>query len=120
MVYLASPYSHKSDVVMKYREELVSTVAAELTAAHRVTLFLPITQSSRMAQLRPKLFGTSFSAWKDIDLDAIDHCEEVWVVKIDGWKESIGVTAEILHAELQGIPVKFVSPKTYRFVKRGK
>lgn len=119
MVYLASPFSHKSETVMKYREELVSIVAAELTAMYRVTLFMPITQSYRMSQLRPKLFGTTFSAWKDIDLDAIEHCDEVWVVKMDGWKESIGVTAEILYAEENGIPVKFISPKTFKFVKRG-
>lgn len=118
MAYLASPFSHKSEIVMKYREELVSIVAAELTATHRVTLFMPITQSHRMSQLRPKLFGTTFSAWKDIDLDAIEHCDEVWVVKMDGWKKSIGVLAEIAHAEAKGIPVKYVSPKTYKFVKK--
>jgi len=117
MVYLASPFTHKSQKVMDYREELVSIAAAELTALHRVALFLPITQSYRMCQLRPKLFGTTFLAWQDIDLAAIDNCDELWVLKIDGWKKSVGVIAEIKYATEGNIPVKYISSKTFKFVK---
>lgn len=118
MAYLASPYSHELKSVMKMREEMISSIAAELTCRHQVTLFLPITQSSRMADLKPHLFGTSFAAWKDIDLDAINHCDELWVVKMDGWKQSIGVQAEIAHAKVKNMPIKYINPKTLKFVKR--
>lgn len=118
MAYLASPYTHKNPDIMEAREEFVSIIAAELTSKHRVALFLPITQSHRMVQLMPDLFGTSFESWKDIDLDAIAHCDELWVIKMSGWKESIGVRAEIAFAEEKNIPIKYISPKTAKFIKR--
>lgn len=114
LVYIASPYSHKSKHMMKYREEKVSSIAAELTFKYRYTLFLPITQSARMAQLRPELFGHTFAAWKDIDLDAIDHSDAVFVVTMSGWKKSIGVQAEIKYAKSKKIPVHYVHPKTLK------
>lgn len=118
LVYLASPYTHKSAHIMKYREEQVTITAAKLTEMFRVTLFLPITQSAAMARACPGLFGHTFSAWKDIDLDAIDHSDEVWVVKLSGWKKSVGVQAEIEYALKLKKPVKYINPKTLRFVNK--
>lgn len=118
LAYLASPFTHKSKHIMEYREEQISTIAAELTHRHQVTLFLPITQSHRMAQLRPNLFGTTFAAWKDIDLDAIAHSDELWVVKMSGWKQSVGVQAEIEYAKQIKIPIRYINPKTLKFVSK--
>lgn len=117
MVYLCSPYTNKSRHIMDYREEQVSITAARLTHKLGVTFFLPITQSARMSSLMPGLFGHTFATWKDIDLDAIDHSDEVWVLKLPGWRESIGVTAEINHAKKKGKPVKYINHKTSKITK---
>lgn len=80
-------------------------------------MFLPITQSAMMAKYNPALRDGTFAAWKKVDLKVISKCDEVWVVKMIGWKESVGVTAEIKFARKKGIKVKFIDPVSLKFVK---
>lgn len=122
MIYLASPFTYKSKgISMKvrfYREYLryreVSKSAAILQHRYKVVIFPPITISYQFKELYPKKFGTTFKDWKDIDICAIDHCDEIWVLMMDGWKESVGVQAEIKHAKKNKIPIRYVSSKTLR------
>lgn len=115
-VYLASPYSHDDEVVMMDREYDVTNAAAKLMEKHRVSFFLPITQSAAMKRFNPKL-GTSFEAWKDIDLNEIRLRDEVWVLMLDGWDKSIGVLAEIEYAKELDKPIKYIYHKSLRFKK---
>jgi hypothetical protein len=117
LIYLASPYSHKNRSMEYKRFYEITFIAAQLISKYGHAMFLPITQSHVLKDIEPHLFGTSFEFWKDIDLSAIDHSDEVWVVKLDGWKESIGVCAEIAHAKASKIPVKYVDHKTVKFVR---
>jgi hypothetical protein len=117
MIYLASPYSHPDKAVEAFRYIVVTKIAAYLIAEHNVAMFLPITQSHTLKDHELRLKGTTFAAWRDIDLCAIDHCDEVWVVKMKGWKESVGVTAEIDHAKLTNKPIKYINAKTYMFTR---
>lgn len=116
LIYLASPYSHPDKQMMDYREEVVTAVAAALTEQYGYSMFLPITQSAAMARHNPNLDG-AFESWKDIDLYTIkEKADEVWVVLLDGWRESKGVTSEINCAEMWGITVRFFDPIEMRFV----
>src|ERR1044072_5152305 len=93
-IYLASPFSAKGKLrnfIELCRERRITSIAAELTLQYGYAMFLPITQSYQLRAYLPKL-GTSFSKWKKIDLCAIEHSDEVWVVMMPRWKESIGVT----------------------------
>ena len=116
-IYLASPYSHPSRKVEKEREKEINRIGAELQARTGHALFPPITVSAHFKKLLPHKFGTSFSAWKDIDLTVVSKSDEVWVVKMSGWKDSIGVQAEIEYANDNEIPVMYINPKSLRFVK---
>lgn len=111
MVYIASPFSHKNFFVMCYRFYKITKIAALLYKKHKVCMFLPITQSGLMQVLVPSL-GGSFASWKDVDLAAIDHCDEVWVVKMSGWDKSIGVIAEVEYARENNTIVRFINPDT--------
>jgi len=106
LIYLASPYSDKDPKVQTSRYKLITKVAAYLTLNTGNCFFLPITQSYQLVKMIPAL-GGSFANWRDIDLYAISKSDEVWVVTMDGWKESVGVTAEIKFAIKSGIPVKY-------------
>jgi hypothetical protein len=46
--------------------------------------------------------------WREYDLWFIRQCDRLTVVMIDGWRESVGVTAEIAEAERLGIPVGYM------------
>lgn len=118
-VYLASPYSDKSKKVMKQREREITRVAAFLLDSHNVSFFLPITQSAPMARFNKRLKG-DFETWKDIDLNEIRLRDETWVVTMPGYKKSVGVQAEIKYAKSVGKVVRYISPKTLKFVNEPK
>jgi hypothetical protein len=116
LIYLASPYSSPKQEIMDYREDLVTSIAAALTEKYGYSMFLPITQSAPMTRANPNLDG-KFDTWKEIDLFMIkEKSDEVWVVLMDGWRESVGVQAEIKCAEDNNIPLKFFCPFEMRFL----
>lgn len=110
LIYLASPYSHKYKKVMKEREKEVNRIAAELTYKYGYAMFLPITQSAPLERIIPAL-GGSFEKWKNIDLEMIKRSDELWVVMLDGWKDSVGVTEEIIYAKSLNKPIYYIHPK---------
>lgn len=87
----------------------VSYKAGILEHRHRDTaFFLPITSSYVTQKLVRKLDG-EFAAWAAVDLTWISSCDEVWVLQMDGWDQSVGVLAEIDFAVKNSIPVVFLS-----------
>jgi hypothetical protein len=126
MVYLASPLSHPFKEIEKMRYEDINKVAANLHELYpQVAFILPITQSYKLKEYNTNL-GTSFEAWKDRDLEFINRSDELWIVTIDGWKESIGVMAELDFALQYQMPIYFIDPATLQkltmnqFVKKYK
>ena len=52
------------------------------------------------------LGGWSF--WEPHDNEHLAHCEEVVVLRLDGWRESEGVQAELDAAAALGKPVRYL------------
>lgn len=46
--------------------------------------------------------------WERFDTAFIRACSKLVVAKMDGWKESVGVQAEIKIAESLGLPVEYL------------
>lgn len=119
LVYLASPYTYLHDNLdlreqIEYsREVQINRIAADLEVRFpNIVFFLPITQSAALRRENEKI-GSEFKGdIKRRDLFVIrKKSDELWVVKIDGWKESVGVQEEIKHAKKHGIKVVYVNPK---------
>ena len=53
---------------------------------------------------------TGFDYWREYDEAMLDCCEELHVLMLDGWRESVGVQAEIKLAELWGLKIVYVEP----------
>jgi hypothetical protein len=49
--------------------------------------------------------STGFEFWEKLDLMVIDRCDGVIVATLPGWDTSVGVTAEVIHAQETGKPV---------------
>ena len=105
MIYLAIPYSNQPD----HKE--VFKLATEI-AAHLISIGLhvysPITHCHPIHQVAdlPK----EFKFWRDYDFWFGDRCEAVWVVKLPGWMQSKGVTAEFQRARTKEIDVRYFEP----------
>jgi hypothetical protein len=70
------------------------------------TVYSPITHSYPMARVGK--LPDDWAYWESIDRWYIERCEEVHVITVDGWKESVGVQAEIQAAKTLGRLVRYV------------
>jgi nucleoside 2-deoxyribosyltransferase len=106
MIYLASPYTHPDTHIRQWRFREACRAAAALLRAG-VTVFSPIAHSHPLAR-----FGmpTSWEFWSQVDREYLSRCDVLAVLTLAGWRESVGVQAEIQLAHELGIPVVYVSP----------
>ena len=114
MIYLASPYSHKDPAVMAERAEAVAASAAHFMRAGE-KLYCPIAAWHWVALNHdlPKDWPT----WRGLDFEFLRHSAELWILMLDGWEDSVGVTAEHDLAEHIGLPVRYVDPENNTFPK---
>lgn len=96
-IYLAAPYSHHMDTVMQYRFEQINRMAGKLLKEGYL-VYSPISHSRPIALTCGDLPHT-FAFWENLDKSMIDWADEVWILNLDGWNQSVGVRSEIDHAE---------------------
>ena len=111
MIYLASPYSHPEEAIRYGRFHRVCEVCAKLMM-RGLHIYSPIAHTHPVAvcgeAVRAKM-PTDFKVWREYDTWFISRVDAVYVLMLDGWKESVGVTAEIEMAREYNIPVKYLT-----------
>jgi hypothetical protein len=112
LVYLAVPYSHPSASIRQERFERVNEVAARMMQ-DGIAVFSPISHSHPI-EMHMNGVKLCWEFWQNQDLPILKACDELWVLTIDGWLESVGVTGEIEHAEALGIPIRYITFEEYR------
>ena len=103
--YLAGPYTHKDRAIMDKRFEQLTLVSAVLYAAGVYT-FSPITQSHWQAKMYN--LPTNWEGWQEFDSEMVKRCDGLYVLAIPGWRDSVGVTAEIEVAREYDIPISII------------
>ena len=106
MIYLCSPYSHPEVVVREQRFRDACRAAATLLASG-LTVFSPIVHGHPLVGHG---LPTDWPFWERFDRDHLVRCDEVVVLMLDGWRESVGVAAEIRIAGELGKPVRYLAP----------
>jgi len=109
MIYLASPYSHPDADVRVDRYNWACRIAATLIGRGENT-FSPIAHSHPLQSYLEDADGWGY--WKRIDREFIQRCDELFVLMIDGWRESVGVREEIAYAKKLGKRVSYFDPSS--------
>lgn len=106
LIYLASPYSHPDSKVRHERFEAVCKQAA-MMMKDGLLVFSPIAHTHPIAS-----FGLpgGWEYWQKYDRTMLERSDELAVLKLDGWKDSIGVKAEIEIACEIGLAIRFIMP----------
>ena len=105
LIYLAVPYSHPDPAIRQQRFEIVNQVAATLMR-EGLHIFSPISHTHPITTCGD--LPTSWEFWKEYDEAMLARCVSLMVLMLSGWRESIGVRAEIRIAENLGLPVRFI------------
>lgn len=113
LIYLASPYTSIADTEL-ILYETVLTIVGELMddpPSDNTIVYSPILHNHALALKTNK--GVSFVTWEDHNLTILSRCDELWVLQLTGWDNSIGVRAEIRFAHSRGLPIKFIDPMSH-------
>ena len=107
-IYLGQPYSHPDLEVMELRARAGGRVAAALLN-DGLSVYAPIVAWHEVAKLHQ--LPRTFEFWRELDLGWLDLCDELYVLTLDGWLESAGLTAEIAHAQATGKRIVFLGAR---------
>ena len=110
MIYIATPYSKFPEQI----RELVFDASCSITSqlmAEGLIVFAPIAHSHPIAKKYKLPFD--WAAWEEFDRRIISVCDELWILQLPSWSESVGVQAEIEIAQELNIPVVFINPGDY-------
>ena len=106
LLYLACPYSDSDPMVRHGRFEAACRAAAGLIRQCKF-VFAPIVFSHPLCAHGTPL---DWKFWEQQDRRFVELCDEVVVLTLDGWRESVGVGAEIAIARELGKPVSLLDP----------
>ena len=108
LIYLAAPLGHQDPSVREDRFESVNRYCGYLIQ-HRTLVFSPLSLGASLND-----DSISNSAWYALGLQFLARCDEMRILALDGWENSVGVGLEIRYARQLRIPVSLVDPVTYK------
>lgn len=111
LVYLASPYSNDDAQVRHYRHQKAIKATASLVE-RGFLVFSPIVHSVPLVEVGG--LGTVWADWAEYDKAFLQHCSIMAILKLPGWRESVGVQTELLYARKLALQLAQVDPVTYR------
>lgn len=108
LTYLASPYSHPDPAVRHARFKAACRVAGGMLQKSRF-VHSPIAHTHSIAELCDLPKGFDF--WAAYDERLLWACDDMIVLMLPGWEDSLGVQAEIQMAEQMGMLVTYLTPE---------
>ena len=114
LIYLAGPYSHKSEEVRQQRlKQHAEILAYFANTADNLCLYSPIVHWHGVAQDFD--LPHDFSFWMQQDFHMIKLATAMWVSTLDGWQKSYGLSQELEYARDIGREVFYVIPHHNEF-----
>jgi len=110
VVYLSIPYSGKETASFNTANEI-----AWWAIKAGCVPYSPITHSHPIATQCASDEENCWEVWGPIDKEMIGRCDELWVIILDGWEESVGVQQEIKWAWGMGKKVRYLDPRSLEF-----
>lgn len=107
LTYLACPYSHPDSQIRRARFEAVNAAAALLMREGEL-VFSPISHTHPIAEAGDLPKGWEY--WREFDRAYLAVSRRFIILELDGWRESIGVTAEIAIAQEFGLRAELLKP----------
>jgi len=99
-------------VIREKRFDEICRIAAKLMTSG-VKLFSPIAHTHPINERGIGNPGWEF--WRGYDIIMLEKCDQIWVATMHGWKQSVGVTAEVAYMREHGKPIWYLCPDTLSF-----
>lgn len=110
MIYLASPYSHPAEHI-RIRRYLAARDFCHAEMQKGRVIFSPIAYGHQFA--RDLGFPGDHNTWLEFNNEMMLLASSFWVLQLDGWKESLGISHEITRAIAIGLSIEHKDPLPY-------
>jgi len=112
-VYIAGPYTHKDKAIQERRGEQHCEITSEFLKNGHLT-YSPIAETMNLAKYG-HMVGTTWDTWREKDQKEVELSDEMWILMLDGWKDSVGVRGEVKHCIRLNKPISLYDPTTKLF-----
>ena len=116
LIYLASPYSHHSKIQRDINYLQVLKVC-HIFNEMGIPIYSPIVYGHQFAVNCGA--PMNYSYWDKLDKVMMDKCTELWVLQIDGWKESTGIGHEVAEFDSKEKKIGFINLDEVNLFKQG-
>ena len=113
LIYLAAPFNHE-DGEVRVDRVAKSLLCATNMMAKGYFVYSPLVYSNlseRIVHKFPDLVEMPESYWYEHGIRMLSKCDELWVLRLEGWEYSKGVAAEVKYAQQNGIPRRYIEQK---------
>ena len=107
LIYLAAPLGHPDPSIRQERFESVNNYCGYLIRL-RLLVFSPLSLGASLDEN-----AISNSAWYALGFQMLARCDEIRILALDGWEESVDVSLETRYARQLSISVSVADPLTY-------
>jgi hypothetical protein len=111
LTYLASPYS-APDAFNRHLRFLLVCHAAATLIDRGFMIFSPISHTHPIKEASG--FSGDYATWQAFDEAMITVCPQFAILCLNGWQNSVGVSAETSFARNLGREVFYLDPQTFQ------
>jgi hypothetical protein len=102
-IYVAGPYTHKWPEIQELRGIDHCKFTAELLKAGYL-VYSPIAETMMLAKYG-QMHDTTWETWREKDLRQLSLSDEMIILPLTGWQDSIGLRGEIKYCLQNNIPM---------------
>lgn len=110
LIYIASPFTTDCDEEKEWRFLKACDACGHLMQQGRL-VYSPIAYGYPIS--KRKNLPTDWAYWKMTCQEMLSRCQILIVLMLPGWKESVGVLAEIKIAKELGLKIQYMDSDTY-------
>lgn len=104
LIYLASPYSHPDPQIRRDRyADVLRATRLLMDQGHHV--WSPIVYTHQLAEAG---MPVEWEFWQAFDTMMLARCQELWVLTVDGWRDSEGIRGELWMARRLAMPMRLL------------
>jgi hypothetical protein len=106
LIYLACPFNHMDPSTRERRSHAAGRFASKLMR-DGMMIFCPLSHHVSILQYG---LPVGWDYWEKFNTEFLKKCDKLYVLKLEGWKDSVGVQAEIRLARKLNLPIEYHEP----------